>query len=1193
MSLFHRLFGKKQKKQKEPAPEKAQELKPETTSPEAEMQTGTEKEPEKNNVSGISAQKNELAHVAPKKNGQVSETGKQKEESLRLKRSIRVFISSTFRDMTEERDALMTHCWPELRRFCRERYVELVEVDLRWGISEDQSTRKETLKLCLDEIRACRPFFVGLLGERYGWVPGEEAFTADLKEEQPWIKELQGKSVTELEILHGVLNNPEMAGRSFFYFRDPAYSREKGADYLSESPTDAEKQKVLKNKIRQTCGEKNIHLNENYPDPHTLALLVLEQLKEAIGNQFPLEDIPDPLDREANDHEAFAEVRRKTYIVRPEYFRALDESVSNPGKPLLLLGNSGSGKSALLANWVKHRREISPGDFIFQHYIGGTPDSADHWKLMKRLISEIKRLTGDPEDLPPTNDELLKDFVVWLAKARIFAGQKGIRFIVILDALNQLDDRDRAQLLYWLPAEAFSENLKLIVSTLTGDTLDSIKKYSLPQLEVKPLLPEERKEMISTYLKRFGKELNETRLRRISGVEATANPLYLKIVLDELRVTGTHDRLDERLSDYLEAEDIPRLLQKVLSRYERDYEHDRPGLVGDVLGLIWVARRGLTETELLHILRPENLPQLPLTTWAPLRAALEEGLVERSGILNFAHDYLRQAVEKAFVPDLDSCDDLRLWLAAEFEKQPANERSCDELPWLLYKTEAFARLRKCLLSIDHFLLVLKRDEDELRQYWVNLGDQTTVGPAYLASFDQWAENGTLTDTQISLAANELAYFLYYQLSSHKEAEPLLDRAIKIREKSYGKDHPEVAASLSNLAQLLQATNRLKEAEPLMERALKIVEKSYGMDHPRVALDLNNLALLLKATNRLKEAEPLMERALKIREKSYGKDHPEVAASLSNLANLLLATNRLKEAEPLMERALKIREKSYGKDHPDVAVSLSNLAMLLLAKNRLKEVEPLMIRALKINEMNYGKDHPKVATSLNNLAGLLIDLNRLKEAEPLMERALTIVEKSYGMDHPSVAVVLNSLAMLLKDTNRLKEAESLMERGLAIVEKSYGLDHPSVAIHLNNLALLLYDTNRLKEAEPLMERALKIDEKSYGIDHPTVAIRLNNLARLLLATNRLKEAEPLMERALKIDEKSYGIDHPTKATNRLKEAEPLSRRMVEIFINFSKSTGHQHPHLQAAIFNYAGLLKTMGWSQEQIIDQLSKMRWNKQ
>src|ERR1035441_3654451 len=170
-------------------------------------------------------------------------------------RRIRIFVSSTFRDMMGERDELMTHAWPELRRFCRERQVELVEVDLRWGIAEEQSMRKETLKLCLDEIRACRPFFIGLLGERYGWVPGDDAFTADLKEEQPWLKDLHGKSVTELEILHGVLNNPDMAGRAFFYFRDPKYVEsvpaDKKTDFTAEDAQSAEKQTQLKNRSEE------------------------------------------------------------------------------------------------------------------------------------------------------------------------------------------------------------------------------------------------------------------------------------------------------------------------------------------------------------------------------------------------------------------------------------------------------------------------------------------------------------------------------------------------------------------------------------------------------------------------------------------------------------------------------------------------------------------------------------------------------------------------------------------------------------------------------------------------------------------------------------------------------------------------------------------------------------------------------
>ena len=84
----------------------------------------------------------------------------------------------------------------------------------------------------------------------------------------------------------------------------------------------------------------------------------------------------------------------------------------------------------------------------------------------------------------------------------------------------------------------------------------------------------------------------------------------------------------------------------------------------------------------------------------------------------------------------------------------------------------------------------------------------------------------------------------------------MHRALEIDEKNFGTEHPSIARDLNNLAQLLQATNRLGEAEPLMRRALEIDEKSFGTEHPSVARDLNNLAMLLQATSRLSEAEPL-------------------------------------------------------------------------------------------------------------------------------------------------------------------------------------------------------------------------------------------------------------------------------------------------------------------------------------------------
>ena len=81
----------------------------------------------------------------------------------------------------------------------------------------------------------------------------------------------------------------------------------------------------------------------------------------------------------------------------------------------------------------------------------------------------------------------------------------------------------------------------------------------------------------------------------------------------------------------------------------------------------------------------------------------------------------------------------------------------------------------------------------------------------------------------------------YALAAYVEARPLYERALAIREKVLGAEHPDTATSLNNLASLLQAQGDLAGARPLYERALAIREKVLGAEHPDTATSLNNLA----------------------------------------------------------------------------------------------------------------------------------------------------------------------------------------------------------------------------------------------------------------------------------------------------------------------------------------------------------------
>jgi nephrocystin-3 len=91
------------------------------------------------------------------------------------------------------------------------RRVYLIDIDLRWGVTREQVENDQALDFCLQQIDECRPFFIGILGDRYGWVPTR--YPAYALKKFGWIQQHTGKSVTELEILHGVLQNHLMRGR--------------------------------------------------------------------------------------------------------------------------------------------------------------------------------------------------------------------------------------------------------------------------------------------------------------------------------------------------------------------------------------------------------------------------------------------------------------------------------------------------------------------------------------------------------------------------------------------------------------------------------------------------------------------------------------------------------------------------------------------------------------------------------------------------------------------------------------------------------------------------------------------------------------------------------------------------------------------------------------------------------------------
>ncbi len=884
-------------------------------------------------------------------------------------RSVRVFISSTFRDMMRERDLLVKEVFPELRRKCAKRFVTFTEVDLRWGITEAQANEGHVLPLCLAEIHRSRPYFIGLLGERYGWVP--DTVRPEVIEREPWLKQHieHRTSVTELEILHGVLNDPRMADHAFFYFRDPAYAAdpalppderrdmverniqadvERYGEAEATRRTDERKARLaaLKERIRQS----KLPLVDPYANPEALAEIVRKQFDDLIDRLYPEGQVPDPLVQERTAHEAHAKNKLFACIDRPAHLAALNTfalEAQRGGQGLVVTGESGGGKTALLAAWARDWAQSYPEDFLFQHYFGATPDSASPDGFLQRLLGELKSRFHITDDIPADPDKLRDALPLWLAQT---VG-KG-RVVLVLDGLNQLQGSEPDRRLGFMPRH-FPPHVVVFASALPGPALDALRQRGWAERDLPRASHSEVDAMAGEYLRIHARTLEPALRHELVTAPGAANPLFLRTILEELRQFGSFELLPERVHHYLEAENPRDLFLRVLTRWQEDFdgqdqEQQKPkvDLVRRALTDLWAARQGLSEPEWLDLLGTQDKP-FPRAFWTPLFLALEPHLSQRAGLFAFGHDFLRQAVEAAFVPAVDLKRAAHLSVADYFERHPQQQgmtlRKAAEWPFQLQAAEAWERLEACLTDMPLFLTLYNdKTQWELTGYWHPLRAQgRDMGSCYSTAYARWT--AVLAETREHYVPAQLGGF-FRDNGLYLAAKPLLKRALEGFERVLGPEHPHTLVSVSNLAGLLYHQGDYAGAAALYRRALEASERVLGPEHPDTLNSVNNLADLFNTQGDYAGRSRSTGGSAGGQERVLGPEHPDTLASENNLASLLESQGDY-AGRAALSAALRPEERVLGPEHPSTLTSVNNLALLLeSAKATTRGAAPLFRRS---------------------------------------------------------------------------------------------------------------------------------------------------------------------------------------------------------------------------------------------------------
>jgi hypothetical protein len=521
-------------------------------------------------------------------------------------------------------------------------------------------------------------------------------------------------SATEQEIVHGALRVPNAQEHVFGFFRTikglPHDETAKDFIDLDASGRLDEDGHTRQNALKQTLRQLlpgNVH---NYEAQWTgsgittdhipkLCEDVFKSLSRIIEEEIARLEEVEAMDREIESHESFGKERIEFFVGRADILRTIGDYVQGGDRHLLaVVGEPGSGKSALMAKEAEAAHSAHPNATVIVRFIGVTPGSSDGRALLDSLCRQISRAYGADEATVPTDyKELVDEFPKRLALA---TAEKPL--IVFLDALDQLSDAEHARNLIWLPGE-LPEHVRLVVSTLPGECEAALKR-KLPAsnlVKLQPMPGNEGRELLDLWLTDAGRALQpHQRDEVLSKFAACGLPLYLKLAFEDARLWKSYSPAVSL------SPDTPGIIGQLFGRLSLHTNHGAV-IVSRSLSYLAAAKSGLSEDELLDMLSRDQdvlddfkarakhtLPEerLPVIVWSRLYFDIEPYLTERSAdrasLMGFYHRQLREVVDETFLAG-DEKRKRHASLAAYFasqdlfekEKKTPNIRKLSEMPY--------------------------------------------------------------------------------------------------------------------------------------------------------------------------------------------------------------------------------------------------------------------------------------------------------------------------------------------------------------------------------------------------------------------------------------------------------------------------------------------------------------------------------
>lgn len=452
-----------------------------------------------------------------------------------------IFVSSTFRDMQQERDAIRDIVAPQMNQEARKHGDFIDFCDLRWGINtenmDESSASHKVLDVCLGEIDKSQPPMIILLGERYGWIP-EQNFVREIASREDWELNYLEQSVTALEIEYGA-----------FYRRRPVliYIREiegsAPSEYLAEDDEHRYRLNQLKKRLIALAPDSvrryTVHLEKkadvledvNIPETEikSFADRVVADLKEMFLPDWKRYDQKTPFERSLETQWAFVHEKDQQFFARQSDCTLLLKKVYGGERVVAAVGISGSGKSTLFSRIACHVEKS--GWDVLPFVSGLTPDSNLALNILRYSVRYLQHLLH--RDLNDSGDDkALQERFRMLSAEYAKTGRK---MLIMVDAVDQLFDDDYRQNAVYIP-DGTTGSIQFFLTALSDTELPTQSIHRLQPLDTK-----DRRLVIDSILRWKRKEISNSVIDFVCDMTRLQTPLAISLMIERLRMMNSVD----------------------------------------------------------------------------------------------------------------------------------------------------------------------------------------------------------------------------------------------------------------------------------------------------------------------------------------------------------------------------------------------------------------------------------------------------------------------------------------------------------------------------------------------------------------------------------------------------------------------------------------------------------------------------